>query len=369
VELFPRASDLARVSTLPLKAIETSGTIALSKYGKLMVVSPRGTLLGYPWLDTLVHEYTHLVVSGASADKTPVWLQEGLAKFEEARWRAGPGEVGLDRNGQHLLATALKRGHLVTFEEMYPSMALLPTPELAGTAYAEVQMFVAYVHGLAGYPGLRLILAKLKDDKGDKRAIAEVMGERWEAVESDWRKYLKALPLKLSPLVASHGITTIKIKKSGAGSDDNTGLDSIPEEKARKLARLGGLLRARGQLRAAVVEYEKAQAIIGAGGDPMVASRLARTYLDLGQPEKAITTLEALPELDGDDAGPQTTLGTAYQAMGKLAEAETHLLLAVRVQPFDPAVRCGLAELYGATSRPLLAARETAACALVKGGK
>jgi tetratricopeptide (TPR) repeat protein len=369
VEIFPRASDLAKVSTLPLKAIETTGTIALSKYGKLMVVSPRGTLMGYPWIDTLVHEYVHLVVSNASADKCPVWLQEGLAKFEETRWRALPGEIGLDRTGQHLLASALKKGRLVTFEEMYPSMALLPTPEAAGTAYAEVHTFVTYVHGKGGYPALRLILAKLKDDKGDKRAIAEVMGDRWEAVETAWRKYLKALPLKLSPQVASHGIKKIKIKKGGAEPDDNTGIDAIPEEKARKLARLGGLLRARGQLRAAAVEYEKALAIIGPGGDPLLSSRLARTYLDLGQPDKAIAVLTALPDLEPDDAGPHTTLGVAYQATGNMVEAENHLLLAVRVQPFDPAVRCGLADIYGVTGRTALATRESFACALVKGGK
>ena len=41
------------MSTLTEKEIETTGTIALCKYGKLMIVTPRATVFGYPWMDTL----------------------------------------------------------------------------------------------------------------------------------------------------------------------------------------------------------------------------------------------------------------------------------------------------------------------------
>ena len=57
---------------------------------ELMVVSPRATIFGYPWMDTLAHEYTHLLVSRISHDTVPVWLQEGLARFEQSRWRSAP---------------------------------------------------------------------------------------------------------------------------------------------------------------------------------------------------------------------------------------------------------------------------------------
>lgn len=60
VELLGAPADLAKLSPLTEAEIETTGTIALSKYNKLMVVSPRATIFGYPWMDTLAHEYTHL---------------------------------------------------------------------------------------------------------------------------------------------------------------------------------------------------------------------------------------------------------------------------------------------------------------------
>jgi hypothetical protein len=76
VEILGAPADLAKLSPLTEAEIEKTGTIALSKYNKLMVVSPRATLFGYPWMDTLVHEYTHLVVSRIAHDSVPVWLQE-----------------------------------------------------------------------------------------------------------------------------------------------------------------------------------------------------------------------------------------------------------------------------------------------------
>src|SRR6202011_3245409 len=73
VEIYPEVSDLARVSPLTLKEIETSGTIALCKYNRLMIVSPRALVHGYPWLDTLAHEYTHFIVSRLSRNTVPIW--------------------------------------------------------------------------------------------------------------------------------------------------------------------------------------------------------------------------------------------------------------------------------------------------------
>jgi tetratricopeptide (TPR) repeat protein len=367
VEILPKIGDLARVSSLSEKAIETSGTIALCKYNKLMIVSPRATLLGYPWRDTLAHELTHYFVTRATNDKVPIWLHEGLAKYEESRWRAEPGATGAGRVHEHLLAQALKKGRLITFEEMHPSMAYLPSQEAAATAFAEVYFFVAWLHHKGGYPAVRDVLARIKDGKSEKRAVAEVLGDKWETLEAAWKKWLKTLPLRVDPALAKpEAAKKIRFKKS-EGDDENVGVEQVAEEKARKHARLGGLLRARGRFSAAAVEYEKALAITGPG-DPFLTHKLARTYLEMGKPEKAVAVLEAVPDRDPDDAGPETTLGAAYLALGEHEKAQAHLERALAVQPFDPAVRCGLAEVYGARGASALAGREDEACRVARGG-
>jgi len=191
VELLGSPADLAKMSPLSESEIETTGTIALSKYNKLMVVSPRATLFGYPWMDTLAHEYTHLVVSRISHDSVPVWLQEGLARFEQVRWHGGP-QVVLSGTEQALLAAALKKGRLITFDEMHPSMAKLPSQDAAALAYAEVYTLVGWMHGKIGYKGIRDLLVAQRDGKSARRAVAEAMNLSWAEVEKAWRAQLKA---------------------------------------------------------------------------------------------------------------------------------------------------------------------------------
>jgi len=137
VEILGAPSDLAKLSPLTESEIEKTGTIALSKYNKLMVVSPRATLFGYPWMDTLAHEYTHLVVSQVSQNTVPIWLHEGLAKYLESRWRGAPGQA-LTPSMLALLGSRVRSNTLIPFEKMHPSIALLPTAEDAATAFGLV---------------------------------------------------------------------------------------------------------------------------------------------------------------------------------------------------------------------------------------
>ncbi len=364
VELLSAPSALAQVSTLSEKEIETTGTIALCKYGKLMVVTPRATVFGYPWMDTMVHEYVHYVVSRLSHDRVPVWLQEGLARFQQVRWR-GPATRPLSAVDEYLLATALKADSLISFDDMHPSMAKLPSQKAAALAFAEVATMVQYLHQEKGYDGLRRIIAQVKAGKNARRAVADVMDQKWDAVESGWQQSLRAAKLRSSPAMAGRAqARRIRFKK-GEGEDENVGADEVASAKARKYTRLGGLLRARGMNQAAAVEYEKALAVVGPT-DPFVAGKLSRTYLELENYERSIELAKPLLDLDESDATPATTLGLAYLATGQADEASSAFELALRVSPFDPAVRCGLADAYQKLRRRELAGREQRACDLLR---
>jgi len=359
VEILGAPADLARVSTLTEKEIETTGTIALCKYGKLMVVTPRATVFGYPWMDTMVHEYVHYVVSRVSHDKVPVWLHEGLARFQQGRWR-GPATRPLSPMDEHLLAAALKKNDLISFDDMHPSMAKLPSQKAAALAFAEVATMVAYVHQRGGYPALRKALAQIKQGKSARKAVAEALDAKWPEVEKGWMQYLKAAKLRSQPSLAGRAGRQIRFK-SGEGDDENLGTDDIANARARKHARLGGILRVRGMSDAAAIEYEKALAAAGTS-DPYVAGKLSRTYLDLKKYDRAIELAKPLVALDEGDAAPATTLGLAYQATGRPREAADAFEIALRVSPFDPAVRCGLAEVYDKLGDKTRSKREARAC-------
>jgi len=341
VEIYPEVADLARVSTLTLKEIETSGTIALCKYNRLMIVSPRALVAGYPWLDTLNHEYTHYVVTRISHNTVPIWLHEGIAKFEERRWR-GPSGGGLTPVMEHLLASGLAHKHLITFAEMHPSMAKLPSQEDTALAFAEVYTVVDYLHERDGWAGVRALIKRFAEGRpfDEKNGMAEL--------ESSWKSWLHGRKLRMHPgLLPAE--TELRFKK-GAGKPTEASEDDsarIGEERARKFARLGGMLRARHRLLAAATEYEKAQAIVGAG-HPSVANKLARTYLELGDPARAIATAEPALELYPDQAAPNATLGEAWLRKGDNKKAAQYLEAALAINPFDPAIHCGLSQAFRA---------------------
>src|SRR4029079_3031549 len=87
IDLVRDQFTLAEMTGLPEEAARTTGTVAIAKCGRVTMISPRATSNGYPWLDTLAHEMTHLALSRGTRDNAPLWLQEGVAKREETRWR------------------------------------------------------------------------------------------------------------------------------------------------------------------------------------------------------------------------------------------------------------------------------------------
>ena len=368
VEILSRPSDLARLSPLTEAEIENTGTIALCKYGKLMVVTPRATIFGYPWMDTLVHEYVHYVVSRVSHDTVPIWLHEGLARFQQVRWRTGP-DATLSATDEHLLATALKSGRLITFDEMHPSMAKLPSQQAAALAFAEVFTMVSYLHKRVGYEGIRRIIALQRSGKSARRAVAEVLGKRWVQVERSWKAYLRGRNLKSSRTLAGRAKSRrIRFDKGGqkdGEAAENVGVDEVASARARKYTRLGGMLRARGMPEAAASEYEKALSIVGRS-DPFITAKLSRTYLELGRHEKAIELAEPLHAADRNDAAPAVTMGLAHMTMGNRERARSAFEAALRISPFDPVVRCSLADLYASTNATQLANRERKACEMLR---
>lgn len=360
VEILSAPEDLAKVSTLTEKDIATTGTIALCKYNKLMVVTPRATLFGYPWMDTMVHEYVHYVVSRKTRNNVPVWLHEGLARFSQSRWRA---KAGLDLSGvdEHLLATALAKKELISFDAMHPSMAKLPSQEAAALAFAEVYTMVAYLHDRIGYDGIRQALSLTRSGTRARAAIAEAVGEPWPEIERGWRRYLSAASFDRSPALAGRAKgRRIHFKKGDSEQTENVRLDEIDSARARKHARLGGILRARGMPEAAVREYEKALEI--AGDDPLIAAKLSHTYLALGNYERAIELAAPIASLDDGDAAAHTTLGVAYLATDDAKKAVAAFEAALRISPFDPTVRCGLARAYAVIGNQRRATRATQAC-------
>lgn len=333
LEIYPSADALALVSALTVEQIETTGTIALSKWNRLMVTSPRALVRGYPWADTITHELVHMVISRQTGDRAPVWLQEGTAKMLERAWRRNDHRMRLDPAARALLANAKHNDELLTFDEMHPSIAMLPSQDAAALAFAEVATFMERYVDEYGDRSLRTALAAIGEGVDARVALADAAERKFAELTHSWRSALPSAPEETGPRHLE-----LRLKKGGSHADET--LD-VAQPPARRHMRLGDLLWDRGRAVAATIEYAKAAE--EAPDDPIVGSRLARAALAAGQPERALTAMERLAKRYPDHAPSQAMLGAARLATGDRKNAAPALREAIYINPFDPQPHCDLA--------------------------
>ena len=227
VEVYETAQALARVSPLTVAEIKASGTIALCKYNRLMITSPRALLRGYAWLDTLSHEFTHYLVTKKGRNTVPIWLQEGLAKFLETRWRGAPGQA-VDESSAVLLTRAAREKKLIPFAAMHPSIAKLPTQEMAALAFAEVEAAIRLLHQRGGQRALTELVAAMAAGSSDESAVAQAYGKPFAQFEQDWRADLlkprrepvAQAPGSARPLASRKLVFKEDAKKKGSAAED-----------------------------------------------------------------------------------------------------------------------------------------------------
>ncbi len=175
IDLVRDLFSLSAVSGLPLEAAETTGTVAVARFGRVTMVSPRAMGRGFPWADTLAHEITHLLLSRATADRAPLWLQEGIAKREEHRWRDEQPFDHLD-DFARVAFEADQQGKSVGVDAIGPSIALLPSAEAASIAFAEVTSFMEFWIEQNGPHALSLLLRDMEVARDEDAAMRGVSG-------------------------------------------------------------------------------------------------------------------------------------------------------------------------------------------------
>jgi tetratricopeptide (TPR) repeat protein len=341
VDIYRAPTDLASVSTLTVAEVERTGTIALCKWARLMATSPRALRFGYPWLDSLSHELVHYVVSTLSHDRAPVWMQEGLAKFLERRWRE-PAGPDLPPSMQHLLAKGLSSGKLISFEAMHPSMAKLPRAEDAALAFAEVATAIGSLHARGGTEALRTAIAKVRDGVDARTAVAQAAGGNWPQFEKGWKAFMAAQHYKTYPGLEP---VTRKFRKPGAKAAPSEDEAVSGADPAARYLRLGNMLVLRNRPRAATVEYERGAKAAGPG-QWLFPVKLGRTYLVLGDPERALKAVSEVTMLYPELPWPHLIAGQALLARGEPRKALASLLASLAANPFDPNVHCAMADAY-----------------------
>lgn len=383
VELYPDGRSFIAASSLTKDDVLSTGVVALSKWTRLLVTSPRARSTGYDWMTTLSHEYIHLVVAHATADRAPVWLQEGVAKFLDGRWRTGTASSPLEATPRRWLAEALAKNELVPFDEMHPSLAKIKvydengeidreaSSRRASVAYSQLQMLVAWTMSQAGERAIADVLARVRDGEDAQVALAAVVGApsfgealvRWEAWLRSQPEMVRELALVAQGQKGASAAPTVL--DGGADADADPVL-----ARRRDLAnftRLGELLARRGRHRAALLEYDKA---IAADDElsPVLSNRRATSLIELGRLDEARVVLEPVAAAYPEFALTWQQLAVLARRAGQAGQAVEHLRRALELAPFHQPTREALQALLVETGDAEAAQREAAVLQILQRG-
>jgi hypothetical protein len=365
--------SLSAMTGLPYKSAQTTGTVAVAKWGRVTLLSPRASLHGYPWRDTVAHELTHLAVTRASRDRAPLWLQEGIAKREESRWR-DPGPFDDRPPPDAVVQRGLELGLAVPLDQLGPSIAMLPSADAAMVAFAEVTSFVRFYAQNAGDEALPRLLAELRSatEGRDDEALLAASGVDRKTWDARWRSYIGSRPRE--PLPALYGLadpgdadTAPKDQSGAAAPKDHPGAAAPPKLGAagstgrdrmrdlRDRTRLAQLLLGRDPryADAALVELDRIEmgsAVLRPGpqttslpvGDPSALWIRARALEEVGRRRSEEgQSLVADPHLVLTSYGPWWALRGRWSRLdGDEGTAAASFIEAVAADPFDPESAC-----------------------------
>ncbi len=326
-------ASLSAMTGLPRKDAETTGTVAVAKWGRVTLLSPRASTHGYSWRDTLAHELTHLAVTRATIDRAPLWLQEGVAKREEVRWRT-PGPFDGRPSPDAVVQRGIELKLDLPLDRLGPSIAMLPSADAALVAFAEVTSFVAYLASEGPANSLPKLLLAIRGGASIDDALKTATGATLKEWDTKWRAHLAELPRT----TLSHGF--------GLG-------ESRPgERELGRKARLAELLLGRGHAAEALAELDKAPAGL-AKDDASLAYLRARILEALGRGEEGAAILSD-PRTVAASFGPWWAVrGRLARAKSDDAVADPAFVEAVAVDPLDVEPACEGIEATSAPKDPL----------------
>lgn len=322
IEIFPDLPSFSALSGLSLARFRATGTIALTLEQRLMILSPRNLVSGYPWAETSVHEYIHFLIREISPDHIPIWLHEGVAQLfqgypyvQEASLK--PSQWGLFKRRRD----QMKLLDLKTLREPFPYRE---TPEEAELAYIQALLFAQWLDGRCGV--LKLIRLAGQKASVDK-AMEACVGQSMSSIESRFvSEIMGGIALPEGPTVEFYArdfSSTDPLEKEGEAANI----------KARNMAQLSSEIFRQGRFRASALQMQKALEETPVS-PPSWRRQMAQAFLNAGQTKDSERVLSRLLEEYPDDAGAWYLVGEIRQKEGNVESAWQAFVNAFFRNPF-----------------------------------
>jgi len=316
IEIYPVKKSFSIASTLTFEQLKNSGTIGICKFNRIMMLSPRLLAYGYNWVDTISHEYTHFIIGKITHLNIPLWLNEGIAKWSEKRWKI----YDIDPYGYYYknYLKKIKDGQWIKFERFKTGLPSLKNQEEISLAFSEVLFITDYL--IKNYGRKKFVKFLKKLGKG-------------ESFNFIFKKLFK---IKIEDF-----INLCKKEINKMNINFIRGVESpFPVFKGEEIfssndyIRLGDRFRIKGYYKLALKEYFKG--IENEPGNGVILTKIGKTYLKMKEKNKAMKFLKEAKKYSPSYLPLRTTLLRLYLKENNIEKAKQELENIILINPFYP---------------------------------
>ncbi|MCS7034022.1 MAG: peptidase MA family metallohydrolase, partial [Phycisphaerae bacterium] len=301
------------------------GTVGASTGRVIALVSPRrgkATMGAYHWGRVLRHEYTHTITLGATENRIPHWMTEGLAVLQERQpipWDWVP-----------LLYHATRNDELFTLEDLTWGFIRPKRPTDRQLAYAQSFWVCQFLLETFGHDTILQQLRLYREGKPQEEVLPATTGRSITQFEREFFDWARSQ-------IASWGY------------------EPEAQQQYERLRQQGEDLIKSRQYREAVKVWEEIAALRPM--DALPHQRLAGLYLsrEIDEKPRAIPHLQRLKDVELHDHRYAKRLARLHRDLNQLPQAIEAAREATMVDPYDLDARKLLAELLEMAGDPAAA--------------
>jgi tetratricopeptide (TPR) repeat protein len=351
IEVYRSHADFS-VRTVGLAGL---GALGVSFGTTLAFDSPAAKDAGpFNWGSTVWHELAHTFTLGATDNRIPRWLSEGLSVYEEHKARPGWGfNVSPD------FLAAFKAGKLVPVSRLNDGFMRPTFPGQVQFSYYQASLVCDLIvrdHG--GEAAITRMLQAYRGGASTEQVFQRVLNVDIKAFDKKFDDYVRTRFAGVLPSIKEERpplnprFSVEDLQRTAAGAPNDFGVQLLA----------GAGLLEKGRVDEAIVLLEKARTLFPEyGADDSPYALLAAAYEKKGDKRKQAEMLTKLTSLSETNAKALLQLADLLESMGDAKGAADALEGALFVNPFDVPLHQRLATLAKAAGDKQKVVRERTA--------